>query len=480
MGARGTRHVISELQAMGFQPIELERYATSNKIWSTKIKRLRLPDLLCVRTGLRVEVRAKASLEIRMSHAPKNPDRQWDTGLRSEDVIALITCKEVNGTATPVGRASYFGVEDLRQSVDTRQLSAMKSASEGAEQYLTWPSIVSSRPGKVLAVDVDRLSVEWGGDGGLPRRYAYQLKGKRPYVAAGQVFPAETMILAGAPPCVAHLSAYRAHAYLPLNGLRSVNLIDRYSAVKAIPFRPDVEAAARSVLEAMVGRETDQRLGLEVAGSAATLGLEAGAAYIHDALWGATDEPMRMEAVFITIEVGRRANAARAAEQLANLAGDVTRFGGHEVRQAAVWGLGRTGLRAYGQLISFIADPDDNVALHAIAAFGSDTPAPVVQRLVAGLHHADTRRIASSSETLRWIGNEAVLRSLIDAARQGHPARTWVIATLGRLPEAMLRAALAGDQLLDELAPLLLITSGGWLSPEDVGADLRFLAKQIV
>jgi hypothetical protein len=196
MGARGTRHVVSELQRMGFQPIELERYSTSNKIWSTKIKRLRLPDLLCVRTGLRVEVRAKASLEIRMSHAPNNPERQWDTGLRSEDVIALITCKDVDGSETPVGSANYFGVEDLRQSVDARQLSAMKAASEGSEQYLTWPSTVSSRPGKVLSVDAERLCVEWGGDGAATRRYAYQLKGKRPYVSANQVFPADTMILA--------------------------------------------------------------------------------------------------------------------------------------------------------------------------------------------------------------------------------------------------------------------------------------------
>lgn len=92
MGALGTRHVIEELQAAGFRPVELERYSTSNKIWSTKIKRLRLPDLLCVRTGLRVEVRAKSKLEIKMSHAPNNAERHWDAGLRDEDVVALVVC----------------------------------------------------------------------------------------------------------------------------------------------------------------------------------------------------------------------------------------------------------------------------------------------------------------------------------------------------------------------------------------------------
>jgi hypothetical protein len=72
------------------------------------------------------------------------------------------------------------------------------------------------------------------------------------------------------------------------------------------------------------------------------------------------------------------------------------------------------------------------------------------------------------------------MRSLIDAAKHGHLARHWVIATLGQLPATMLRTALAGDPLLDELAPLLLITSGGWLSTEDASTSLHFLTKQVV
>ncbi|MDE2256094.1 MAG: hypothetical protein KGL42_17760, partial [Betaproteobacteria bacterium] len=328
--------------------------------------------------------------------------------------------------------------------------------------------------------DSERLHIEWGGDGRTARRYAYRLNGKHPYVGVDQTFPAGTMILAGAPRAIANLAAYRGRRYAPIGGLHSENVIDRYAAVKAIPFRPDVEVAARSVLETMIGHEADARLGLEVAGSAATLGSEQGVAFVHDALWGETSEAMRMEAVFITMEIGLRANAAFAIEELASLAGAAARFSDDEVRQAAVWGLGKTGLRAYEHLIPFIADPDENVALHAIAAFGCDTPTEVVQRLVADLHHSDARRVASSSEALRLIGSEAVARTLILAARNGHPARAWVIATLGQLPEAMLRVLLAGDPLLDELAPLILITSRGWLSPEDVSTSLQFLIKQVV
>src|SRR5262245_25019306 len=82
MGARGVHHMISHLAEIGFQPIELERSSGSNKIWATKVKRLRLPDIACVLTGLRVEVKAKSKLALKMSDSPKKPDRVWDAGLR--------------------------------------------------------------------------------------------------------------------------------------------------------------------------------------------------------------------------------------------------------------------------------------------------------------------------------------------------------------------------------------------------------------
>lgn len=480
MGARGTQHVIQELRGHGFEPIELERYSTSNKIWSTKIKRLRLPDLLCVRTGLRIEVRAKANLEIRMSHAPKNPDRYWDAGLRDEDVIALITCKDTNGVPTPAGASSFFEVRDLRDSVDGKQLSGTKAASEGSEQYLTWPSIVSSRPGKVIDCDDKRLFVEWGGDGANPRRHGYTLKGKRVYVSKGQTFVAETMFLAGIPAKFADLRPYLRKAYRPLDCLQSANIIDRYAATKAIPFRLDTHALALPVLERMVGEEEDKRLALEVAGSAAALGSTAGVEYLRHALWNETEAPMRMEAAFITTELGLRTGAPFSREILSAVAAERSRFDGNEIRQAAVWGLGRAGLRAYRELLPYLADEDENVALHAIAAFGPDASRDVVGQLVHYLRDASLRRAAAASEALCNVGGRTVLQALIEAARVSGPNRPWVLATLGRLPVEMVRAALAGDRLFDEVAPLLLISSGSWLSTEDAVTSLRFLKKQTV
>ena len=480
MGARGTKHVIGELEGLGFQPIELERHSTSNKIWSTKIKRFRLPDLLCVKTGLRVEVRAKASLEIRMSHASNNPDRHWDVGLRSEDVVALIACREDNGTPVPTGTASFFGVDALREAMDAKRLSSMKAANEGSEQYLTWPSIVSSRPGTVLECDDERLAVEWGGDGDPSRRHTYGLKGKRSYVRKGQTFVADTAILAGTPASFADLGRYRGQAYLPLEALASDNVIDRYGAAKAIAFRPDVHVAARPLLERMVGTEGDKRLALEVAGAAAALGIRAGMDYIHRALWNEPEAPMQMEAAFITTEVGLQTGAAFSADELTAVAADTNRFAGHEIRQAAIWGLGRSGLRAYERIPPFLADADENVALHAIAAFGPDTPGAVVRKLVSGLRDTYHRRAAAHSEALRLIASNDVLHALVEASGSRHPSRHWVLATLGRLPESMVREALIGDPLLDEIAPLLLVSSGGWLSSQESGTSLRFLTEQIV
>lgn len=55
MGAVASRAVVDKLNSCGHEVIELERYSTSNKIWSTKIKRLRLPDLICLKCGKRIE-----------------------------------------------------------------------------------------------------------------------------------------------------------------------------------------------------------------------------------------------------------------------------------------------------------------------------------------------------------------------------------------------------------------------------------------
>ena len=63
MGAIGTQRVLDHLSQTGHRPIELERGSTSFKIWQgLKMKRLRIPDVMCVDCGVKVESRAKTRL----------------------------------------------------------------------------------------------------------------------------------------------------------------------------------------------------------------------------------------------------------------------------------------------------------------------------------------------------------------------------------------------------------------------------------
>jgi hypothetical protein len=85
VGATGTMLTIQRLRELGYRPIELERGSTGYKIWKRiKIKRVRVPDILCLRSGLRFESRGKTKLEISMSHSLKDPHRAWDAGMRPD------------------------------------------------------------------------------------------------------------------------------------------------------------------------------------------------------------------------------------------------------------------------------------------------------------------------------------------------------------------------------------------------------------
>lgn len=477
MGAVGVHRTMQRLRDRGFEPIELERYCGSNKIWTTKVKRLRLPDLLCVKTGMRAEVRAKTDLKIRMSDAPANPERIWDAGLRDDDIVALITCFDTDDGLKPADDAVYFTVGALRASVDRSRLGPPKSASEGAERDRTWPATVPTRDGTVLRVTDKRLIVRMKADAERSaRRQTYRLAGKSAYVSPGDTFRAQTTILAGEPLGLANLSAYLPRRYAPLDDLQVDTAVDRYAAAKALRFRDEPRDQVIPALEDLVRRETEERVALEAAGSAAALGSEFGQEQISRFVWENNDRPdLRMEAVFILAEIGR---SPFTREQL-NRVLDDPHFEGDELRQAAVWALGKAGLQCYDDVLRFIDDVDENLALHAISAFGADTPRPIIDCLVQDLIDGNPRRAPAASEALRIIASDQVLQALVAAANTGEPVPDWVMATLCRLPPDGVRAALRDSPLLDQITPMLLIAEGAhWLASESIATDIAFLLKQ--
>ena len=181
-----------------------------------------------------------------------------------------------------------------------------------------------------------------------------------------------------------------------------------------------------------------------------------------------------MEAVFILTEL----RGANSRAELILVATDED-FANDEIRQAAVWGLGKAGLKSYGDLLPFLEDGERDVVLHAIAAFGHDTPEPVVVQLIDKLISGHPRHAPAASEALRIIGSDLVIKNLIAAARENRGAVDWTLATLGRLPAEQVRSALNGDPLLDRLGPLLLLSSAtNWVAEDTVDIDLKFLLKQ--
>ena len=412
-----------------------------------------------------------------MSDAPANPDRAWDAGLRDDDVVALITCFDTEAGPEPAEDSVYFTVGALRDSVEQSGLGPPKSASEGAERDRTWPATVPTRDGTVLHVTPERLIVQMNADAERPtRRQTYTFHGKSVYVSPGDTFKAHTTILAGVPTALADLSAYLPHRYSPLDDLHADTDVDRYAAVKALRFRDETRDRVIRALEDFIRREPEERVALEAAGSAAALGSEFGQDQIARFVWDNEDRPeLRMEAVFILTELGRR---PFTRQQLNLIAAD-PRFDGDELQQAAVWALGKAGLKCYEDLLPFIDNADENLAFHAIVAFGPDTPRAVIDRLVQDLKANDPRRSPAASESLRIIASNDVLQTLVSTAKAEQPVANWILATLGRLPPKQVRAALQGSPLLDQIAPMLLTARGAhWLAAEAVGADIAFLLKQ--
>lgn len=160
------------MTALGHNFVELERGSTDSKLWKdVKRKRVRIPDLVCLRCGQRIESRAKTKNELAMSHS-EQAERTWDFGMVPQDWIAFPVCEPVRETERTTGRLAdsssywhernwvqwavsgyinYFSVEAFRSRLHAR--SRTKGVTEGTENFISWDATFSSRNGPVLAVN---------------------------------------------------------------------------------------------------------------------------------------------------------------------------------------------------------------------------------------------------------------------------------------------------------------------------------------
>src|SRR5262249_27642481 len=163
IGAVGTRSVSAHLSSHGHEIVELERGSLDTKLWKdVKRKRVRIPDLVCKRCGLRIESRAKTKRELAMSHSITDEERAWDFGMVDSDWIAFPICeagaekywssgKLDNATSYWHERnwvrwhssthINYFKVGSFRSTPYLK--TGTKGVTEGSETMLSWDAIFS-------------------------------------------------------------------------------------------------------------------------------------------------------------------------------------------------------------------------------------------------------------------------------------------------------------------------------------------------
>jgi HEAT repeat protein len=338
-GATGTTQVFGDLKRQGHSPIELERGSMSFKIWKKiKIKRVRVPDILCVRCGIRVESRAKTNLQVTMSHSISDPMRGWDFGLTDGDFIAFVNC--VKSGERPIDwkadeLVQYVRVEEMRKALAENKVISIepKGATEGFEARLTWPSAVAKADGRVTGIDRNCLKYHRKDD---DRTIRLSLKkGKlvlTPLVKVGDTIR-RNQILASVVPtshkitCDGNLTQ---SYYIKL--MKSSSLSDRYGAAKALSFFKSNETI--SILKEKMRDEKEHiYIRLESASSLLKIGNKESVPFFEKLLCDQYLEN-RLECVIVLGEIGQR----ESSDVLIKTLLDTKQH--PEIRAGAAWSLG--------------------------------------------------------------------------------------------------------------------------------------------
>jgi len=346
VGAAGTNATIDRLKAMGFNPIELERGSSGFKIWKKiKIKRVRVPDVLCLDTGLRFESRGKTKLEISMSHSLNDPKRAWDAGMRDDDLVSIVVFEQNDDSPIDLKQISpvhFVSVKEMRQAFAAEQVSITqpKGVEEGSEIRVVWTCATANQRSIVSTVEASRVSlIPVSGE----RKQTIQLsrsKGKitlLPQVKVSEAVEANQIVAAVVPvntelQCPASVS----EAYF-VGKLASVNLSERYAAAKALRYRG--YTTAKPVLEARMA-DADEDIYVQLEAAAAL------AAYDDPNGWGFIENKLRspvmavpLETQLETVIVASEIPKNRSEQLLIEVLRDSQRD--DELRAGAAWALGQ-------------------------------------------------------------------------------------------------------------------------------------------
>lgn len=344
IGATGTRQTFADLIHQGHSPLELERGSMSFKIWKAiKIKRVRVPDILCLHCGRRVESRAKTKLEISMSHSRSIQERGWDFGLGDDDFVALVHCQRTgSGPLDWIAGllVQYVRVESLREAFRSGQIRIQqpKGAQEGFEVRIVWPAAIATAAGIVERVTSELLRYrKFTDQHPIALRLARSGTVLTPRVTAGdQVQPDQ--ILASVVPVTSNwpcTGGANVQHYVHLT--TSTDISDRYTAVKALNHF-DETVATTGLLQRI--RDSREHIYVRVDAAAGLMrrGEQEGSTFLSAVLQDGYLEN-RLEAVIVLGEV---ATAAAAQILIATLQDPHQH---PEIRAGAAWSLGELGSR---------------------------------------------------------------------------------------------------------------------------------------
>lgn len=362
MGAIGAQKVIELLNTNGHNVIELERYSTSNKIWATKIKRLRLPDLLCLKCGRRIESRAKSKLGIIMSDNENDPLRRWHSGMQGEDCVAFIACdKDSKGQIEASQTINLFTINDMISAEKQTALSKPKSVNEGAERDRTWKSYTPRFDFTVEDITQDKGITKLVLKKPNGKTYTYSVPlGQYVYVKTKQSYKAHEKIVAGIIPCATCECCTNLN-YDFFADLESNEPSVKYAAVKALGFLPKTQKAVKA-LNSIIQSEDDNRIILESYSSLLRLN-EDKWDEAERFMTGLQQDDLKMEYVFILGELGRLF-PQKVIERLHAILSNPDIH--EEIKAAAIWVLpdNHEGLRL---CISYCFHENESIRNHAIA-----------------------------------------------------------------------------------------------------------------
>jgi HEAT repeat protein len=368
-GAAGTIATIEKLKQCGFDPIELERGSSGFKIWKKiKIKRVRVPDIICLKSGMRFESRCKTKLEISMSHSLKDPKRSWNADMRSDDFVSLMRCEQKSDSPidwTVVSPIHFIKIADMNKSFDANEVSITKpkGVEEGSEIRVVWPCSYAKQESFVEEMGEKTLKLRSASEGGNVQRLRIKRKSCNLQLQCnvGDVVKADQIVLSCVPVTINPTFPGEVDEDFFLERLKRFSLSERYAAAKVLRYR-GYEKGENLLKERMCDPDEDIYVRLEAAAALAVYDNHSGWNFLNNSLNSEFLE-VQLETIIVLSEIKK----SKSEETLIQVLIDKNRD--DEIRAGAAWALGEFATeKSLSALSDSFSSHGENIKIEAARA----------------------------------------------------------------------------------------------------------------